>query len=404
MEAIDILAIDDDKIVQKVVRRALEPEGFNVRTADDGESGLEQALSAPPHIVLLDVEMPGMNGYQVCEKLVEQEAFHHIPIVFLSAHSTLQERMLGYEMGADDFVVKPFEAVDLVARMRVLLKYAAEQKELHTQVQLAQQAALAALSSTSELGQAMSFMERSIIYNSIDELADGMLEVASNLALDCRLMVETQGARNWYSSSESISPLEKELIEMSDRRQRFADFGASTLVNYPVASLLVTNMPLHDAERYGRIKDLLPLLLSGLSAKVHALATQTALRNHTEQLDRSVSRIRNSLYHLGSTMLDNQKAAGLSVQSMIQKLEEDLLRMGLEEDEEQYLIHRIDESAESAVAQMDVGAEVGLAFRFVHEHLKQVAHEQQALMTTFDEIMSKQQDVSHAASGDIELF
>ena len=404
MEKIDILAIDDDRIVQKIVRKALEPHGFEVRTAGDGESGLTQALEHPPDVVLLDVEMPGMNGYQVCEQLAERPGFKHIPIVFLSSHSSLHERMLGYEMGADDYIVKPFEADDLLARIRVLLRYAQEQRELQAQIELAQRTALEALSTTSELGQAMSFMESSLSYNTIGEAAAGLLEVTSNLALDCRLMVTVEDRIHWFPSEEQVSPLEKELITMSDRNQRFLDFGDSTLVNYPAASLLVTNMPLDNPERYGRIKDLLPLLLSGLSAKIYSLATQDALRQHAGQLASSMGQIRGALYQLGRQLLRNRKTSTHTLQQMVHNLQDDLLRMGLEEDEEEYLIDRIDHSAEEALKAMDAGSELAASFGFVHNNLKQIIAQQENLTEAFDHILSQQQQVEQSAAGDIELF
>lgn len=404
MDAKDILAIDDDRVVQKVIRRALEPEGYQVRTADDGESGLAEAIANPPDVVLLDVEMPGLNGYQVCEKLAEREAFKHIPIVFLSSHSSLHERMLGYEMGADDYIVKPFQAEELQARLAVLLRYAEQQKALHQQIDLANRTAMEALHTTSELGQAMSFMEKSLNYHTTEEAALGLLEVLHHLALDCRLMINLGGDTQWFPSPDKISPLEKELIEMSDRGQRFHDFGNSTLVNFPAASLLVTNMPLEDAERYGRIKDLLPLLLSGLSSKLYSLATQEALHQHTVELTHSLGRIRGSLYQLGSTVLKNRKASSETLQAMIHTLQDDLLRMGLAEDEEQYLINRIDASAETAIEEMDAGAEIGHSFAFVHQNLKHVAAQQRAMADAFDEILEQQKQVSDGASGDIELF
>lgn len=404
MEDIDVLAIDDDRIVQKIVRRALEPQGFRVRTADDGEHGLATARAEPPDIILLDVEMPGMNGYQVCEQLVEDPTFKYIPIVFLSSHSSLQERLLGYEMGASDYIVKPFESDDLLARIRVLLKYAGEQRELQEQIEQAQRTAMEALSTTNELGQAMSFMESSLSYNTIEDAAMGLLQVTRNLALDCRLMVTLEDQTCWFPSEDQISPLEKELMSMSDRNQRFLDFGDSTLVNYPAASLLVTNMPLDNPERYGRIKDLLPLLLSGLSAKIYSLATQQALKEHADALNHSVGQIRGALYQLGRQMIDSRKSSTQTLQGMVHNLQDDLLRMGLKEDEEEYLIERIDNSAEEALDAMDSGAELAASFSFVHNNLKQVYTQQQRLTDAFEHILSQQQQVEQSAAGDIELF
>lgn len=405
MDAIDVLAIDDDKLVHKIIRKSLEGEGFSVRSAFDGESGLEAAHKQAPHIILLDVEMPGMNGYQVCERLAEDPAFSHVPIVFLSSHSSIEERMRGYDVGADDYLVKPFETDNLLARMRVLLRYANEQKTLHAQVSLAQNTAMQALSSTSELGQAMSFMEKSLSFQNIEEAAEQLLSVTGGLGLDCRLMITMHQQAHWYPSEDKVSPLEKELIEMSDRQQRILDFGASTLVNYPVVSILTTNMPLEDPDRYGRIKDLLPLLLSGMSAKIYALETQEALQQHAEQLNTSITNIRSSLYHLGTNVLSSKQASSETLQNMVHKLQDDLLRMGLAEDEEQLIIERIDESAEHAIEQLDTANELGTAFRFVHGNLKHVAKQQHALSEAYQALIAQQQEqTDNANSGDIELF
>ena len=87
---IDILAIDDDKFVQKMIARALDSEYAQVRMADNGEQGLELACKNIPDIILLDVEMPGINGYETCERLRNSPSTNQVPIIFLSAHSSLR--------------------------------------------------------------------------------------------------------------------------------------------------------------------------------------------------------------------------------------------------------------------------------------------------------------------------
>lgn len=104
---IDILAIDDDKFVQKLIVKALQSSELSVRTADDGELGIAAAIQQVPSIILLDVEMPGINGYEVCDRLRNLEATKNVPIVFLSSHSSLRERLQGYEVGADDYLINP---------------------------------------------------------------------------------------------------------------------------------------------------------------------------------------------------------------------------------------------------------------------------------------------------------
>jgi CheY-like chemotaxis protein len=402
---IDVLAIDDDKFIQKVIRKALESSGLSVRTADDGESGIKEAIRKLPSIILLDVEMPGINGYEVCDRLRNTEATKEVPIVFLSSHSSLRERLQGYEVGADDYLVKPFEAEHLLARINVLIKYHHERQELRSEFELAQKTAMMALTGSSELGQAMQFLEKSLRYQSVDDLTIGFFESTNRFSLDCCLMIMSNEQYFWYSSDGAISPLEKELLEMSDRDIRFLDFGCRTIINYPIVSLLIKNMPLDDMERYGRIKDLLPVLLSAVNTKINALGTQEALTQQSLNLLNSFNVIRKNLYYLGSTIVKNRKDSTETMNSMVQNLNYDLLRMGLEEDQEEYLLNRIDSAIEEAMEQMDAGQEIREALTFILSNIKTVMVKQEELLDAYSASLTDEStDQTDDNDDSVELF
>ncbi len=381
---IDILAIDDDKFIQKVITRSLQSETISVRTADDGESGIAEATQRVPDIILLDVEMPGINGYEVCDRLRSLDATKDIPIVFLSSHSSLIERMQGYEVGGDDYLVKPFEKENLLARVNILVKYHNERQELRDQYELAHRSALTAMTSTSELGMAIKFMEKSLLCSNINELADGLFEVTDQFSLDCCAMILDNEQTFWYSSeSTAISPLEKELIEMCDREARFIDFGSRTIVNYPRISLLVKNMPLDNMERYGRIKDLLPILLSVVNSKINSLSTQEALTRQSNNLLDSFKLIRNNLFYLGTSIVKNRQQSEATMSKLVEELNYDFLRMGLEEDQEEYLLTRIDSAIEEAKVEMDAGKEIRDSLTFILRNLNTVIAKQAELLENY---------------------
>ena len=114
-----ILIIEDDEAILRVLRRALAYEGYRVDTAVDGESGLTQARDHHPDLVILDWMLPGMDGLEVCQRL---RAGGSIPVLMLTAKDTLQDRVQGLDAGADDYMVKPFELDELLARIRALLR------------------------------------------------------------------------------------------------------------------------------------------------------------------------------------------------------------------------------------------------------------------------------------------
>lgn len=114
-----ILIIEDDEAILRVLRRALAYEGYRVDTAPDGESGLNQARDYHPDLVILDWMVPGMDGLEVCQRL---RAGGSVPVLMLTAKDTLQDRVQGLDAGADDYMVKPFELDELLARVRALLR------------------------------------------------------------------------------------------------------------------------------------------------------------------------------------------------------------------------------------------------------------------------------------------
>jgi len=114
-----ILIIEDDEGISKVLRRSLVYEGYQVDTALDGESGLNLNRDNHPDLVVLDWMLPGMDGLEVCRRLRE---IGSVPILMLTAKEALEDRIHGLDAGADDYMVKPFELDELLARVRALLR------------------------------------------------------------------------------------------------------------------------------------------------------------------------------------------------------------------------------------------------------------------------------------------
>ncbi len=115
-----ILVIEDEPHILLGLKDALSFEGYRVVTASCGKEGLTQARAERPHVVLLDLMLPDMNGYQICEELRRQDAF--MPIIMLTARSQEADKIRGLDAGADDYVTKPFSVGELVARIRALFR------------------------------------------------------------------------------------------------------------------------------------------------------------------------------------------------------------------------------------------------------------------------------------------
>ncbi len=124
MERKTVLIIDDEKDLLELVGYNLEKEGFVVREAADGESGLTAAVRELPDVIILDLMLPGIDGLEVCRSLRSNERTARIPLIMLTAKSAETDRVLGLELGADDYITKPFSPRELTARIKAVLRRA----------------------------------------------------------------------------------------------------------------------------------------------------------------------------------------------------------------------------------------------------------------------------------------
>jgi CheY-like chemotaxis protein len=120
--AAKVLAVDDDPVIQRLLQVNLEMEGYEVALASDGVEALEQARSFRPDIVLLDIMMPRKDGWQVCAELKQDPDLADTPVVFLSARAQDDDLQRGTELGADAYITKPFDPIDLLELVAELTK------------------------------------------------------------------------------------------------------------------------------------------------------------------------------------------------------------------------------------------------------------------------------------------
>jgi two-component system, OmpR family, alkaline phosphatase synthesis response regulator PhoP len=118
-----ILVIEDDRDITEAIRYNLEKEkGFSVLSALTGDEGLTVAFQAKPHLIILDIGLPGLNGYEVCRMLKRDAETRDIPILMLTARVSESDKVLGLELGADDYLTKPFGIRELIARVRAVIR------------------------------------------------------------------------------------------------------------------------------------------------------------------------------------------------------------------------------------------------------------------------------------------
>ena len=135
----DILVVDDNLANLRMLTEILTKAGYKTRPAEEPQFALESALAQPPSLILLDVKMPKMSGFEVCRRLKQEERTREVPVIFVSAMEELQDRMKGFEVGGVDFISKPFQEVEVLARVKTHLQL--RNTQLHLEELIAQRTA-----------------------------------------------------------------------------------------------------------------------------------------------------------------------------------------------------------------------------------------------------------------------
>jgi hypothetical protein len=190
---------------------------------------------------------------------------------------------------------------------------------------------------------------------------------------------------------------------------RFIDFGCRTFVNYRQVSLLVKNMPLDNMERYGRMKDTIPFILGAVDGKVRSLDLHQTLVDHSENMSKSVDAIGSTLHNLTKEVAEGQDHINDIVSFLLTDLDFHLPRLGLEADQEKFIIEKITATFNETIAQMQKGLQVSDSLQGVVRLLEHLAIQQQRLI----ELNFAEVDQSPAASlpndgevysSDVEFF
>ena len=156
-----VLVVDDDRAVREALRRALMLTGYEVRLAEDGAQAIEQVVQAIPDAVVLDIGMPGMNGLEVCRRL--RLLGNRVPILMLTAREAVSDRVAGLDAGADDYLVKPFSARELKARVRAHLELARQRRGLERELEQRVQARTAEVARLTGVLQMLSGINTALV-------------------------------------------------------------------------------------------------------------------------------------------------------------------------------------------------------------------------------------------------
>lgn len=344
-----ILLVEDDEFAADLAEQALSAE-YTVQHVSSGEAALEAIASKAPSIVLLDVSMPGMSGYDVCKEIRADFEHSELPVIFLSGMVGADERLAGYEAGGDDYLLKPVVPGELRSKIARVLKIRAEQHRMKTDLSGAFATAFTAMSSAAEVGAVLQFLRASFGCADYEAVAREVLTVTQGYGLDCSVQLRGQQGTISRNAEGPCSPLEDAVLTNIAAQGRIIDFGGRSSYSYPGATVIVRNMPKDDPDRYGRMKDNLALLAEGADARVTSLDGEFRLHQQQHALKRLIDGTRHTLHEIAEQRKGQRTSTSQIFSDFRTTLERAMLTMGLTELQEQDLAELAQHAVEKTMA------------------------------------------------------
>lgn len=338
-----ILVVDDTADNRTLLKMLLEDK-YQVVEASSGAECLEKIEANKPDLVLLDVNMPGMTGYEVCIQLRKDKQTEALPVIFVSALDSSEERLAGFEAGADDYITKPVDGLELLEKVAFRLTRSLEIVEAKQEASTAMNVAMEAMTSSSELGEIIQFVKKVQLIDTLEGVGQSIIDIARNFGLNsCALIT---GNNPIFVGCEEESIEAKVLDKFQQSPERVTNLGIRTIIRSDNLVLLVKNMPLDEESRYGRLKDHLVVLEDIAYGRLTTLHAQNAIgEQRIDIINKLISLAEDQIKLTSEKIHGHSETITNTMSDMLNELENMLFGLGLDDDQEKKLIQLADKTS-----------------------------------------------------------
>lgn len=344
MKQVSNILIVDDTAISRLILRGMLEDKYRVTEADNGETCLAMIKDSIPDLLLLDVDMPGLTGYEVCVALRKEPATANLPIIFVSALDTVEERLAGFEAGANEYIVKPAEPEVLNAKVDTCLERYLEVVNAEQSALEATEIAMEAMTVSSELGQVVKFIKDVQSIEHVHEVGHAIISILRNFGMHSVVRIDTGCAAFVGCGEKSMEA--QVLSRFVVHRERILSVGIRTVIRAPHIVLLIKDMPLDDEKRCGRFRDHIAVLMDIAGAHLATLKTREEMVEQRQLIFTQVIAVAEKQLELTTERLfEHDRHSQGIMHSMVSQLEGMLFGLGLEEDQEKQLMALADQTS-----------------------------------------------------------
>ena len=368
----EILLVEDDDFAAVVASEMLAAD-YDVRHLDGGQAALDSLNQGAPDLVLLDVEMPGMSGYEVCRAMRDDSALGDLPVIFLSGRVTEEDRLAGYEAGGDDYLTKPVSADELRSKIKLALANHAERRRLKADLSNAFSTAMTAMTSAAEIGRVLQFLRTSFSCPDYASLCSEVLNTLGAYGLEASVQIRGQQEAISFGPKGPCSPLEASVLTTMSSHGRLFEFGSRTSCSYEHITIIVKSVARDDPERHGRMKDNLAWLAEGADARVVAVDSAAAMVKQHAALSQLTASTRKALQGIEQSHRSQAVKSSRIFQDLQKNFTRSTLTLGITHSQEEELAEMLQHASSQAQALYDEGLEIGTHLENLLKQLEQAS-------------------------------
>ena len=337
-----VFVVDDDPVVLEIMNAILEPD-CQVELFSNAEDCQTRMAVEKPDYFLLDISLPGIDGYRLCHLIKDDSALRDVPVTFVSSHDTIEERIKGYDAGGTDFIVKPFEPEELLRKIMVGKQIVANKRALAGQVEDAEMLSSLVMASMDETGILLQFMSKLIAMDSAEEIATGLLELLKRYRLDGVVQTRLGDVTKTQSAAGNNLPLEISIIEHVRDQGRIFEFRRRSVHNFERVTLMINNLPLEDPDYCGRLRDHLSVAAQGVDSRLQTLQIEETNRRTQSVILSALESVGDTIMELREAHQQNTSASSKLIVELQEELAHSLYRLGLTDNQEKFLQNMVGE-------------------------------------------------------------
>lgn len=369
-----LMIVDDDPVGSGMLAMSLSKKGFEVVEVESGEACLEKVATEVPDVVLLDIEMPGIDGHETCRRIRAGAATRELPVIFLSSRDGLEDRIQAYDSGADDFIAKPFDPEEVHRKVNIALRIRSIHEKLLTEKTAANSTTMTALNSMGETGIVLKFTRDSLSCKSLHSLAMLAVNSLKSYGIESHAQVRSAFGTLTVKPDGPASPLEASVIDQSQNQGRIFQFKRRMIVNYDSMSILVMDMPLEDPDAAGRIRDYVAMVCETGDAAVDNIVLRLEANARAEELQRLTAATKAAIENLRVRYQTQQIDTRVELDRMVHNLEHMYSSLGLVNSQEMSISNVVRNAQNEVMHHFEQGAVDDEAFNAILEGLASAAN------------------------------